>query len=139
MFPPSACADHTGIGTPHELEIAVARRGPRRHGLRFRATCNSKCLNDSSVTLRFQIERYNGSVWPWVVFNYTGFAAKVGGSTSVEYSNASPGLYRARCEVDFTNPNRDHSFADVISEVIEQVRTDDVTPPTVGLPARRSR
>ncbi|HEX8441724.1 Ig-like domain-containing protein [Archangium sp.] len=101
----------------------------------FRATCSSKCLNESTVTLRLQIEEYTGSIWPWVSFNYTGFAAKVGGSASTQYSNASPGLYRARCNVDYSDSNRNHFSADVISAELEQARTDDVTPPTVVLTA----
>lgn len=39
------------------------------------------------------MEQFGGSLWRSVAMNYTGFAAKLGGSTSVEWPNASPGLY----------------------------------------------
>jgi hypothetical protein len=80
--------------------------------------------------------RSDGSVyWPWVSAYQTAFGAKVGGSASTQYANASPGLYRARCNVDYSDSNRNHFSADVISGQLEQARTDDVTPPTVVLTA----
>jgi hypothetical protein len=106
--------------------------------LGFLATCSSKCLNDSTVTLRLYIEEYNGSIWPSVAFRVTGFASKLGGSVSAEYPNASPGLYHARCNVDYSNVNRDHFSADVFSADLEQAPTDDVTPPTVVLTSPES-
>ena len=99
----------------------------------FTASCSSKCLNDTTVTLRFYIEQFNGTSWPSVSFGGTGFASKLGGSATTAYPNASPGRYRAHCWVDYSDPNRAHFYGDVYSPEIEQLRTSDVTPPTVTM------
>ena len=88
-----------------------------RSGTSLVGTCIDSCKRDSSVTLRFYIEKPSatGTSWQYAAFNYTGHAARKGGSVTVTAVDQPTGTYRARCWIVHSDPKQIDTSAEVIA------------------------
>lgn len=88
-----------------------------RSGTSLAGTCSNICKDDGAVTLRFYIEAPDAAgVYRSVGFNYTGHSARSTGTVNLTVLNQPTGTYRARCNVDYSDPkDQTHSGGDVIA------------------------
>ncbi|HYO57264.1 hypothetical protein [Archangium sp.] len=101
--------------TAGECTVTV---GLNRSGTSLVGTCSDSCKRDSSVTLRFYIERPDATVyggWNYVAFSVTGHDARTGGSTTATALNQPTGTYRARCWITHSDTKQFDTSADVIA------------------------